>query len=134
MDYGAAAVYLEGDEMTADLMVHVPCTIRLNEWGLQGFAGLGPREGMLFASRRWPVEEAIPMWMARVRFPLAMIWIGADGLVSHVELTQPGDPNTYDHRGLYVVEANADLAHEVGIRPGTPTALSWIDPCPRRRR
>jgi uncharacterized membrane protein (UPF0127 family) len=70
------------------------------------------------------------MWMAKVPFELAMIWVGANGLVRDVELAAPGDPKTYDHRGVYVIEANAALAPEIGILPGDAVArLSWHAPC-----
>jgi uncharacterized membrane protein (UPF0127 family) len=135
VDYGAATVEIAGTRGTASLRVMVPCSFRLMQWGLQGHRSLGAREGMMFASRNWPREEPIPMWMAKVAFELAMIWVGADGVVRDIELAAPGDPATYDHRGLYVIEANAALAPEIGILPGDATArLSWRDPCPATRR
>jgi len=135
VDYGAAMVKLSGSRATVALRLFVPCTWALMEHGLQSFQSLGEREGMMFPSGEWPREEPIPMWMAAVSFDLAMLWIGADGVIRDIEITAPGDPATYDHRGLYVIEANADLASELGLLPGNARAtLSWLDPCPGGRR
>lgn len=131
MEYGYAEAELVGSQGTANLRLRVPCTWPLMQRGLQGPASMCMDEGMLFASQSWPREEPIAMWMATVKFPLAMIWVDAKGRVVDVQLAESGDPATYEHRGLYVIEANAALAVEIGLLPGDRVKLAMEDACPR---
>lgn len=96
----------------------VPETSREQERGLQDFR-IGEREGMIFMSSRWPQEQTISMWQATVPYPLAMIWIGQDNTVRFIEIVQPGDRTTYSHRGVAVIEVNADVVDKYGIQRGT---------------
>jgi uncharacterized membrane protein (UPF0127 family) len=119
VSYGRGCVRF-GDE-SVDVLV--PLTDAEMCAGLEGFRGLGPREGMLFMSDRWPAPSQVDMWMARVSFPLAMIWVD-DGRVSALEpVVLPGDPRTYAHRGVACVEMDASAAADLGIVVGVPVRI-----------
>lgn len=111
----------------ARFRVLIPVTAKLLERGLQGFDRPGKREGMMFLSTKWPDEEVIPMWMAKVPYPLAMIWISGDGRITRIERdVQPGDKKTYSQRGIACIEISAEVPSEVGLRVGTKYTFSEI--------
>lgn len=129
--YARATVSFLG-ERVAQLDLLVPCSWELMEKGLQGRRSLGSTQGMLFLSRAWPREQSIAMWIAKVRFPLAMIWVKADQTVGDIVLALPGDRRNFSHRGVGVVETNLAFVDQVGLRPGDGAVLSWERvPCPR---
>lgn len=106
------------------LAVAIPETMKEMEWGLQSYTKLGMREGMLFVSKKWPEEEKIPLWMAKVRVPLSMLWISNTGHVVRIEEhVQVGDRRTYSEKASGVIEVNADLPSRYGIRLGTSVVL-----------
>ena len=101
---------------------------RTPEERTQGLSGRGslPREaGMLFV---FPQEHVASFWMRGMRFPLDFIWISGDRHV--VDLTEdvpppaPGTPDDAlpfynpDAPVLYVLEVNAGVVQESGVRAG----------------
>lgn len=117
-----------GTNPPSRVIVSIPGNLAEMERGLQRFHRLKPDEGMLFTSRRWPDEEVIPMWMASVSYPLAMVWISKNGFVSAIEdYVQPGDRRTFNYRGVACVELNAGTPDAVGMDVGTPASLEVLN-------
>ena len=85
---------------------------------------------MLFLMPRQGVQT---FWMKEMRFPLDMVWIGADcrvtGVTHNVPHPAPGTPSSDLPRykspegTLYVLEINASLAAQLGIDTGTEAAF-----------
>lgn len=73
---------------------------------------------MIFPSDEWPKEGSIAMWMASVEFPLAMIWVAADGRVNSIQLANPGDKRTFTDRGVFCLEINQRVVDQIGLKPG----------------
>ena len=98
-------------------------TLEQRAKGLMGREHLGDREGMLFI---FEVEGLHRFWMKGMEIPLDMVWIDADGIVVGVTANVPPapketSPKLYSppRQILYVLEINAGLAEEVGIRAGS---------------
>jgi len=103
--------------------------------GEQQTRGLGYRDalerdhGMLFV---YPEPRSVTFWMKGMRFPLDMVWIGADRRVVSVTANIPPQPGASDAElrrytpavsVQYVLELNAGAAAEFGLVPGTEVAL-----------
>jgi uncharacterized membrane protein (UPF0127 family) len=74
--------------------------------------------GMLFDFDR---DETASMWMANTYVPLDMLFIKADGEVESIaERTTPLSRRSVVSKGpvRYVLEINAGLSDELGIKPG----------------
>ena len=107
--------------------------------GLSYRDSLEPDAGMLFLM---PGQGVQTFWMKEMRFPLDMVWIGADcqvtGVTRDVPFPAPGTPDSDLPRysspedTLYVLEINAGLAAELGIGAGTEVAFLDISgACPQ---
>lgn len=102
--------------------------------GLSYRDSLHPDAGMLFLMPREGVQT---FWMFEMRFPLDMVWIGADCRVTGVthdvpppeadipssELPRYNSPDST----LYVLEINAGLAAKLDITEGTHVSFHTIE-------
>jgi uncharacterized membrane protein (UPF0127 family) len=126
-EYGRGAVNLVG-RRAVRLDLVVPLTREAYIRGLQGFK-LGQRQGMAFLSSTYPAEESLELWMAAVRYPLAMIWVSKGGRVAAIETPRPGDTRIYRHRGAAVIEIHQALAEELGLDAHSAARLTVEAPC-----
>lgn len=102
------------------IVLAVPENMQELEYGLQGHGSLGINEGMLFLSTKYPKSEQIPMWMASVRFSLAMLWVDKNSKIVRIEeYVQPGDKRTYSEKGIASIEVHPDLPRKIGLRLGS---------------
>ncbi len=93
-------------------------TPELRRWGLQGRAGLGPDEGMLFyfPETLWP-----GFVMMTVSFPISIAFIRADGVITNVAHLNPGDTHTVTSPMpvTYVLEITQGWFAERQLGPGS---------------
>ncbi len=99
--------------------------------GLSDRPTLAPNTGMLFVYEQ---QSRFSFWMRNMRFPLDMIWIGADCTVADVTLNAPPpEPGqTLDQLprfrpaspALYVLEINAGEAPAKDIEAGVEVAFT----------
>lgn len=86
--------------------------------GLQDHEPLTPGQGMLFV-----FDGAAPRTFAmkEVAFPIDVVFVGEDGLVSAIEPLSPGDTRLVSSPvpARYVIELPAGWAAERGIRVGS---------------
>ena len=98
--------------------------------GLMSRDSLERDSGMLFIYQ----ADATPgFWMRGMLFPLDIVWIDSDGIVAGVLADLPpaqGESSPllhYPPRPIrYVLEINAGMAKELGIRAGSRTTLLGI--------
>lgn len=85
--------------------------------GLQGYAGLGPSDGMLFPFRP---ARAAQFHMGTVSFPIDLVFIDAGGHVARVvHAAQPGSRERWGHPICSaVVELQGGACAHAGIAPG----------------
>ncbi len=89
--------------------------------GLMFRSRLEQNKGMLFLFKR---EKMISVWMLNTRIPLDIIWIGADKKIVHVERDVKPCKRFFcsvicpSKRALYLLEVNAGVSDELGIREG----------------
>jgi uncharacterized protein len=92
--------------------------------GLGGRPCITDSEGMLF---RFKQSGQYPFWMKGMKFPIDIIWIGADHKVAAVEVNEA--PSTYPDKFVnqrpaqYVLEIKADLSKQLHIDIGTPVTF-----------
>ena len=97
--------------------------------GLSVLDSLPADQGMLFRMTRPGVQG---IWMKGMRFPIDILWIGAEGMVVHVERSVT--PETYptvfrnpsDRPAIAVIELAAGVAERHGIDVGSPVALPAV--------
>jgi len=86
--------------------------------GLMFRRQMAPDAGMLFLHRE---ERELSMWMKNTFIPLDMIFIAADGRITHIaQRTVPQSLATISSEGVAkaVLELNAGTAERLGIKPG----------------
>lgn len=98
--------------------------------GLSGRSSLGRNSGMLFI---YETDSVPGFWMRGMLFPLDIIWIDGQETVVGVSSDLPpapggSQPPLYYPPGpiRYVLEVNAGLAEELGIRAGSLATFSGI--------
>ncbi len=87
--------------------------------GLMYVRDMAPDDGMLFIYER-PAQ--ISMWMRNTVIPLDMLFVDADGQILNIERsTTPHSRRSIPSAGpaRYVVEVNAGVTAELGMRAGT---------------
>ena len=109
----------------ADFPVELALTSDEQIQGLSGRPVLKENTGMLFVYER---QSKYSFWMPDMRFPLDIVWIGADCTVADVTLNalppEPGQANQdlplYSPKSpaQYVLEVYAGEADEKGIKEG----------------
>jgi uncharacterized membrane protein (UPF0127 family) len=106
----------------ATIQVEVPRTAAAFAKGLGGRPCILPNQGMLFAFTK-PGQYAF--WMKDMKFPIDIIWIGADHKAAAEEIDL--SPKTYPDRFInkdrpaqFVLELKANRSKELNISLGTP--------------
>ena len=107
----------------ATFNVELAVTPEQHARGLIGRQHLDDREGMLFIFKAKGLHS---FWMNGMVIPLDLVWIDADGTVAGVDANLPPalestTPPSYSppRPVLYVLEINAGVAEEAGIRAGS---------------
>ena len=99
-------------------IVEVATTSEEQATGLMYRRQLAPDAGMLFI---YPAGSRVTMWMKNTLIPLDMVFIGAEGRISHiVERTVPLSNELIGSNGPVraVLELNAGTASRLGIKVG----------------
>ena len=114
-----------------DFQVELALTAEQQSQGLSGREVLGPGAGMLFVYEH---ESRYTFWMKEMRFPIDIVWIGADCKVVDVTLeAPPPEPGqsldqlprySPDTPAQYVLEINAGEAAAGAIKPGDPVEFA----------
>lgn len=110
------SIELDGQE----LIVELATTPAQKTAGLGGRPGLPQNQGLLFVFDK---PEFYSFWMKDMRFPIDIIWIGADGRVISVEPNI--SPDTFPQKftppipARYILEVNTGFAEQYAIGPGT---------------
>ncbi len=105
------------------LDVQVAATPKEREQGLSGRDSIGA-DGLLFV---FPESGYHAIWMKNMRFPIDIIWIGADLKVVHIE--ENVSPDTYPRMfrpqspARYVVETEARYVDTFGVAVGQEVVL-----------
>jgi uncharacterized membrane protein (UPF0127 family) len=119
LDHGRAPLAIEAlSGEVHQFQVEVADSTRERRRGLMFRDELPAGHGMLFDFRR---NAPVSMWMVNTLIPLDIIFIGEDGaIVSITESAEPlsGDRITSGEPVRAVLEVNAGVAGQLGIRPG----------------
>jgi uncharacterized membrane protein (UPF0127 family) len=94
--------------------------------GLMFRRSMAPERGMLFD---FGSDQPVSFWMRNTYIPLDMIFIRADGSVDSIaERTTPLSERSVRSKGpvRYVLEINAGLSRQLGIRAGDPVSGAGI--------
>lgn len=90
--------------------------------GLSGRESLGPDQGMLFI---FPKPDRYRFWMPDMRFPIDIIWIGADKKVAAITPdvppeSNPASPHFYrpPKPAQYVLEVKTGFAKNKNVKTG----------------
>jgi uncharacterized protein len=86
--------------------------------GLMYRARMDADKGMLFDFKR---EQNVYFWMKNTYLPLDMIFIKADGTITHIKAnTVPLSENTVPSESSvrFVLEVNAGTSQRIGLKPG----------------
>lgn len=92
--------------------------------GLAGRPCIPADQAMLFAFKK---PGQYPFWMKGMKFPIDIIWIGADHKVAAAEIDE--SPSTYPDKFVnqkpaqFVLELKANTAKDLHIQIGTPVQL-----------
>ncbi|MBI2645026.1 DUF192 domain-containing protein [Candidatus Uhrbacteria bacterium] len=112
---------------SADIFVEVAETPAEKTRGLSGRESLSKDQGLIFL---FDTAAQYQFWMKNMKFPIDIIWIGADKKV--VDITENLDPATYpktfspNQSAQYILETNAFFTQTHGIRVGDDVDLSKI--------
>jgi uncharacterized membrane protein (UPF0127 family) len=108
--------------MISRFQVEVVNTPELLRKGLSDRAYLAPRNGMLFI---FPSISIQSMWMPNMNFPLDIVWIDSNKIVTKIEKNVTpcsGNHNcrnySSDYPVKYAIELNAGDAHRIGLYVG----------------
>lgn len=120
---GAAGLATEALEIetgagSRDFVVEVARTTEEQGKGLMYRREMAPDAGMLFV---YPAVSRVTMWMKNTFIPLDMLFIGAEGRITHiVERTVPQSNELIGSNGPVraVLELNAGTASRLGIKVG----------------
>lgn len=104
--------------------VEVATTSAQQELGLSGRASLPQNQGMLFV---FPVADRYPFWMKEMKFPLDMLFINNNKIVTIFhDVPAPKDPSNTNTLPVYapdgaanqVLEINAGLSKKYNFKKG----------------
>lgn len=108
------------------LVLDVADTDATRELGLGGRDAMAQDHGMIF---NFGASGIYPFWMKGMKFPLDIIWINK-GIVQEVVRLNPPvnakvmpDTHTPIHQADQVLEVNAGVAGQLGIKPGVRILL-----------
>lgn len=124
-------IHIDKDVYCLQVSDSASCTFRLerattDQQRIQGLSGrdrLANDVGMLFDFAN---EDTHCMWMKDMKFSLDMVWLDAHKKVTHIaQHVSPGTyPESFCGLGRYVLEVNAGLAEQRGIRVGKTVSFS----------
>ena len=112
-------VYIEIND--AVIRAAVADTVSKQKRGLSGRKFLEDGAGMLFVHQN---EGKHPVWMARMKFPLDIIWIDSDMKISHIHknaqrcIKKTCKPITPPQNSRYVLETTAGWVEKNTIQVG----------------
>lgn len=112
------ALKIETGAGSRDFVVEVARTTEEQGKGLMYRREMAPDAGMLFV---YPAVSRVTMWMKNTFIPLDMLFIGAEGRITHiVERTVPQSNELIGSNGPVraVLELNAGTASRLGIKVG----------------
>lgn len=112
------ALKIETGAGSRDFVVEVARTTEEQGTGLMYRREMAPDAGMLFV---YPAVSRVTMWMKNTFIPLDMLFIGAEGRITHiVERTVPQSNELIGSNGPVraVLELNAGTASRLGIKVG----------------
>jgi uncharacterized membrane protein (UPF0127 family) len=110
----------------ANINVEIPKSPSEFAKGLGGRPCILPNQGMLFAFTK---PGQYPMWMKDMKFPVDIIWIGADHKVVgfYNDITPSTYPDSFvnkkDSPASYVLELKDKRASELYLTIGTPVSF-----------
>jgi uncharacterized membrane protein (UPF0127 family) len=111
------------------ILLEVPKTERQYAWGLMQRPPLGPLRGMWF---RFDPPEPVRFWMHRTPNPLDMVFV-REGRILAIEAEARPCPRlpcrSYGpvEPADGVVELDAGEAARLGLKPGTPAPIRWLN-------
>ena len=112
-------------------LVELAKTAAEREEGLMFRDKLGQDKGMLFVFDK---EDIYPFWMKNTLIPLDIIWIDKDWEVVFIEKNSQPCLKEYscpmiilEAAAKYVLEINAGVAEEIGIKTGDGLDASFYD-------
>ena len=120
-------VELRGAFGTAAFTVDVADEPAERSQGLMHVPAMPASKGMLFL---YEAPQRATFWMKNTLIPLDMVFVGTDGVVTHVhENAIPLDETTIDGGSgvIAVLEINGGLAGQIGIAPGTELRHPGLD-------
>lgn len=129
MAFGVQHARMGGDTRTISIggevvTVSLALTQEERARGLSGRSGLAEDEGMLFV---FPKDGQYSFWMKDMLFPIDILWISRDGVITHVEKSL--SPSTYPHTytsessSRFVLELPAGFTDAHGISVGDSVSL-----------
>jgi len=113
-------------DLRARLRLDIVDTEAERRLGLGGRNSLARSDGMLFT---FDTSGIYPFWMNGMRFPIDIVWIDRGIVKDIVTLHEPKDERTMPERHAptsfadRVLEINAGMAKELGLRPGVRVLL-----------
>lgn len=115
-------------ETISRFVVEVARTPQQLQKGLSDRQTLAPRRGMLFI---FPNVSVQSMWMPNMYFPLDIVWIDANNVITKIEENvKPcsGNHNCHSYSSgtpvQYAIELNAFDASRIGLRVGMKLSFS----------
>lgn len=110
----------EAGVSTSSITAFVAATDQERQRGLSGVKVLADDAGMLFI---FSAPQVANFWMKDMNFPLDMIWIDENKVVTGVSsnISPETFPKTFSSSVpvSYVLEVNAGIAEKMGIKTGT---------------
>lgn len=110
---------------STDIQAELAQSTAERDMGLGGRPCIEQNQGMLFIFKQ---PGHYSFWMKDMRFPIDIVWIGADHKVAGLETNV--QPSTYPDRFInkqnlaqYVLELQADRANSLKIDIGTPVSF-----------
>ncbi len=125
-DHTSDCVRLSSEDSNEDVCVYLEVVSELTELtkGLSDRESLPDDEGMLFD---FGAEGAQCMWMKDMHFPLDMIWLDANGIVTDIQtdISPETYPETFcgQSSARYVIEVNAGLVRSSSVHIGQQIQL-----------
>ncbi|MNL58240.1 hypothetical protein D3C87_1818620 [compost metagenome] len=104
--------------------VEIAATPAARAQGLMHRTDLGPNQGMFFD---FGETRMVTMWMQNTPLPLDMLFVGEDGVISHIaENTTPFSEAIVGSGGpvRFVLELNAGRSRALGITPGAKLTIA----------
>jgi hypothetical protein len=108
-------------DVNGKLTLDVADTPSARELGLGGRTSMAKDHGMMFVFEK---SGIYPFWMKGMHFPLDIVWINQGIVQEVVKMNAPVNDKVFPdmhapiHQADRVLEVNAGVAQELGIKPG----------------